>query len=105
MEANEWALKKGLVNSDDYDYANWKHREKMWVNLKDDNEYNIRMIALVLMWSADEQGLNNQYWLYNEEEIKKMLERYNGFGDDALKYANDTYNCYVIFEKYNQMNK
>ena len=34
--------------------------------------------------------------------IKRILERYNGEGKDAIEYAERNYGLYKIFEKYNE---
>ena len=103
IKAYNWAVEKDIVYGTVINYDNWKERKEVWINLKDDNSYNISMIALVLIHSAYDEGLHDAYWKYTEGELKTMLSRYNGFGDEAIEYGNDTYNCYKIFEKYNRM--
>lgn len=87
--------------SDNYDYTDWHDREYIWYRLKDENEFNIEMVALVLMWGAKEEKLTNDYWNYSYNDIIKMLSRYNGRGSGASRYGKETYNCYCIFNKYN----
>ena len=101
IDANNWAVNNGIIGGKIYDYNNWKEREEVWTNLKDNNEYNISMVALILIWGANDKGLHNRYWKYNESEMKIMLTRYNGFGDGAVQYGNECYNCYSIFSQYN----
>ncbi len=103
IDANNWANKKGMDVEKLYNYDNWKERKEIWEKLKNDNEYNIRMVALVLIWGAAEKGLSEEYWCYNDYETKTMLTRYNGFGNDAIKYGNQTFRYYQVFDKYNQM--
>lgn len=103
INANNWAVTNRIISGYQYDYNNWKEREEVWTKLKDDNNYNIGMIALVLIYGADDQGLHDCYWRYDETELKTMLSRYNGFGDQAVAYGNQAYNCYEIFDKYNAM--
>ncbi len=46
-------------------------------------------------------SLNNNYWKYTESEMKQMLSRYNGTNSAANEYGEETYHCYLIFDKYN----
>lgn len=87
--------------SDNYHYTDWHDREYIWYKLKNENEFNIEMVALVLMWGAHEEKLTNDYWNYSYNDIIKMLSRYNGRGSGASRYGKETYNCYCIFNKYN----
>lgn len=87
--------------SENYNYTDWHDREYIWYKLKDENEFNIEMVALVLMWGAHEEHLTNDYWNYSDNYIIKMLSRYNGHGSGASRYGKETYNCYYIFNKYN----
>ena len=69
----------------------------IWTKLKDDNEYNIEMISLILMYGVSDRGFGDKYWKYDEAQMKKMLSIYNGDDD----YGAEVYNCYLIFDKYN----
>lgn len=84
-----------------YNVENWKERKYVWDKLREDNSYNISMVPLVLMYGADEKDLNTSYWKHNEDEIKIMLSRYNGYNEAAQEYGRQAYNCYVIFDRYN----
>lgn len=97
IDANNWAVENGIINGVIYDFSNWKDREIVWTRLKDDNEYNIGMIALVLLWGVDDRGFGTEYYRYDETKMKKMLAIYNG--DDS--YGDEVYNCFVIFDNYN----
>ena len=88
-------------NNSTYDYDDWHTREYIWNKLRDDNDFNIEMVALILIWGANEKGLNNNYWKYTESEMKQMLSRYNGTNSAANEYGEETYHCYLIFDKYN----
>ncbi len=104
ISAHDWGVRHSFINGEQYNIEDWKDWEKMWRRLKTDNDYNVSMIPIVLMWGAEEQGLHNEYWAYDEQEIKTMLRRYNGTGDRTIEYRDETYNCYVIFDKYNYCN-
>lgn len=106
INANNWAVNKGVKSGTIYDYNNWKERKIVWENLKYDHNYNIEICALVLMWGItteefDISNLHHKYWLYDESEIKAVLKRYNGYGDGATDYGETVYKVYQIFRKYN----
>ena len=42
-----------------------------------------------------------EQWIHNDDEIKIMLSRYNGYNEVAQEYGRQAYNCYVIFDRYN----
>lgn len=84
-----------------YDYSDWHDREYMWNQLRENNNFNIEMIAMVLIWGANDKGLKKEYWKYSEDEMKEMFARYNGTNSDAKKYGDEVYNCYLIFDNYN----
>ena len=95
--ADNWAKDNKLIVGEKYNYDDWKDRERVWKKLKYDNEYNIEMVALVLMHGVSDIGFGNKYWKYNDSQIKKLLAKYNG--DD--NYGDEVYRCYLIFDKYN----
>ncbi|MCD8096071.1 MAG: hypothetical protein LUE12_08100, partial [Ruminococcus sp.] len=97
INANNWAVMAGILEGVIYDYNIWTEREYIWTKLKDDNDYNIEMTTLVLMYGVSDRGFGDKYWKYDEAQTKKMLSIYNG--DD--NYGAEVYNCYLIFDKYN----
>ncbi len=108
IKANNWAVDKKIIDNDIFDYNNWKDREIIWTRLKDNNKYNITMISIVLMWGMQEddclmQTMDRSFWKFSDEQIKAMLTRYNGIGDEAVNYGNETFKCYQIFNSYNKL--
>ena len=97
INANNWAVNTGVFEGEIYNYDIWTEREYIWTKLKDDNEYNIEMISLILMYGVSDRGFGDKYWKYDEAQMKKMLSIYNGDDD----YGAEVYNCYLIFDKYN----
>lgn len=102
IDALNWYKHITYGNGNEYDYNDWHTREYIWNKLRTDNDFNIEMVALVLIWGANDIDLNNNYWKYTESEIKKMLSRYNGTNSDADEYGEEAYHCYIIFDKYNR---
>ena len=44
----------------------------------------------------------SDFFDYNESEIKKIISRYNGYGDAAAEYGELCYEYYQIFADYNE---
>lgn len=51
------------------------------------------------------QNIGNNYYSYTSEEMKAMITRYNGWNEDAIKYGNEVYKTYLVFDKYNKLSK
>lgn len=51
------------------------------------------------------QNIGNEYYSYTPDEIIAMLTRYNGWNEDAIKYGNEVYKTYLVFDKYNKLSK
>ncbi|HHW37103.1 MAG TPA: DUF1906 domain-containing protein [Bacillales bacterium] len=104
INAINFAVGARIIQSETYDSANWKDMMYVWENLHNDNIYNIKTCALVLIHAAlDYLQLNDNYYEYNENEIKSVLARYNGTDDRATQYGERVYKLYQIFEKYNKI--
>ena len=69
----------------------------MWLRLQDDKE-NIYYVALVLKEKAKilRISINN----INRDQVKKILQKYNGSGGKASIYGEQAIEYYDIFEKY-----
>lgn len=86
-----------------YNYENWRERYSIWNKLRTNNEYNVSMIANILVFRAiSEINIDNDFFLgYSEESRILLLARYNGTNDSAKKYGKEVYRYYEVFEKYN----
>ncbi len=102
INARNWARENELISDREYNYENWKDRKEVWENLKNNVNYNLETCALTLLYGAAEKGYDkiNPYH-YTEEQIQKILARYNGTGDKAEEYGRKNIGLYKIFEKYN----
>ncbi|KAB2454307.1 hypothetical protein F8160_11260 [Bacillus sp. CH126_4D] len=87
-----YAVNIKLISEKIYDTNNWKGNE----------EFNLKTGPLVLIRATNLVGLNNNYYDYDENQIKKALARYNGKGDKAAEYGEAAYKLYLAFERYNQ---
>ncbi len=120
INAINWASLNGLywMYSDNYD--NWSNedyinlefdivsdRKLVWYSLKDDNKYNISVLALVLMYGVTTvectiSGMGNDYYQYSDDEVLAMIIRYNGYNDGAInEYGPEVFKTYEVFKKYN----
>ena len=82
-----------------YSKESWKDLRDVWYMLQDD-EYNINMVALVLLYKAkcNDVDLSNA----SIDEIQKVLKAYNGSGEWADKYSVVTLKYYEAFKKFNE---
>lgn len=102
IKANNWAIEKGLITGTEYDLGNLDDIWTVWQKLHNDNEYNIKMATLVLLWGAEQENIYTNSYYYTVEEIKSVIARYNGTNDDATAYGERNYALYKVFEKYNK---
>jgi hypothetical protein len=89
------------VNENEIDSSDWKEREKIWNELKND-EKNIDYMGLVLKSKAQEKGID----LSNatDEEIETVIASYNGSGDAAAEYGEEVKGYSETFYNYNNPN-
>ncbi|MEK4488030.1 glycoside hydrolase domain-containing protein [Psychrobacillus sp. FSL H8-0484] len=101
-----FAKDKGWRTGKTYDPDNLKDVWEVWRNLKEDDAYNISVAALVLLWGAESDlNLSSDYLSYGEEDIKRVLARYNGTNEKAKEYGERNYGTYQVFEKYNALSR
>lgn len=105
IDANNWAIDKGLITGKIYDKKNRKDIWEVWQKLHNDVEYNIATCALVLLWGVQDILLHENYLNYTPTEIKKVLARYNGTDNAAKEYGERNYGIYEIFEHYNELSR
>ena len=98
--ARNVALNLGLITGNTYNHNDWHQRMDMWDSLHYDNEFNIKMVTLNIFACAVDKGLSIDFYSYSANSIRSIFERYNGFGDDAIQYATECYEYYLIFDRY-----
>lgn len=101
IKSHNYAIDKGIISGEKYNLEDWHDKYTVWTRLNEDPEYCISLSALVLIYAASLVGLDNNYYSYDEEDIKKVLARYNGTNDEATIYGERNYAIYEIYEKYN----
>lgn len=104
IEANNWGINSGIISGSEYDLKNLDDLWYVWNKLHTDNDYNIEMAGLVLLWGAvDEKKIYTNPYYYSTSEIKQVIARYNGTNDEATAYGERNYALYEVFEKYNKL--
>lgn len=102
INARNYAIGLRLLEGEKYDISNWKHMDEVWTNLHNSIDYSIEASAMVLLHAANMMGLSEFTHQYSSDDIKKVLQRYNGTNDAAVEYGKRNYGIYEIFEKYNR---
>ncbi|WP_409142039.1 MULTISPECIES: glycoside hydrolase domain-containing protein [Cellulosimicrobium] len=98
-EVIDWARALGLTDEPSYDVDDWHQQRDLWMRLNEDDAFNIRMCALVLLWSAADRGIDiSQPTFFTDQEIKDTLARYNGTNQDAIAYGERSFGLYSFLE-------
>lgn len=83
--AINYAVGANIIDWQKCDYNDVDQRYALWKELKNNNEFNIEKIALVLIRAADLAKLSNDYCSYSDQDIKSMFARYNGTNAQAFR--------------------
>ena len=100
IKAYNEAIDRGTISGTKKDKDNWKDCKEVWFNLRDDNEYNIRMSSLNILSCVDEFGFDNNYLSYTPDQCKLVFTRYNANQHTINDYAEACYTYYQIFTEY-----
>lgn len=103
IDANNFAIENGISSGRLYDTDVRSDMKEIWFLLHDDSVFNINMCAKVLIRASDQVNQDRNFYNYSDTNIKKVLARYNGTGDAAQNYGNESYELYKVFEKYNKI--
>ena len=95
INAHNAAIKRGDITGQEKDFSNWRDREEIWMQLRDDNEFNILYVGLVLKYEADKLGISIDS--ASSSEIERILTRYNG----AAAYGKEVKQYHDLFVQYN----
>lgn len=88
-----------------YNQDEWRDVWSVWKGLHDSNSYNIMCCALVILdcqYEFEDIVPYDDFFDFDESQIKKILARYNGYGDAAVSYGNICYEYYETFENINE---
>ncbi|OMF30082.1 hypothetical protein BK133_17095 [Paenibacillus sp. FSL H8-0548] len=103
IDSNNYAVQNGIISGQLYDATDWKDQWHVWNLLNTDQDYNISTCALVIIRAANQVSLDQIFYEYDATNIKKVLARYNGTGDEAAVYGDETYEYYLAFEHFNKL--
>jgi hypothetical protein len=87
-----------------YNFDDRNERYDIWSKLKWDDQFNIDSVGVVLYNYSNAELKGGLTSTASSDDIKKVIARYNGFGDAAKRYGNETYEYYLLFKKYNDNN-
>lgn len=101
ISAWNFAIDKGIITNKDKIGNSHDEVGSIWLALYYNIEYNIEMATLNLLYCAHQK--NNGYnYDTDPSNVKRILAKYNGSGDEATEYGERNYGLYKIFEKYNE---
>ena len=89
IKAYNYAVKNGLISEKILLDENEENLKNMWYQLYSDVDFNIKMGTLNLLYCDWQKNSSYKSYKYDTDEsnIKRILERYNGEGKDAIEYA------------------
>lgn len=93
IKAYNYAVKNGLISEKILLDENEENLKNMWYQLYSDVDFNIKMGTLNLLYCDWQKNSSYKSYKYDTDEsnIKRILERYNGEGKDAIEYAERNY--------------
>ncbi|GKS12896.1 hypothetical protein YDYSY3_38960 [Paenibacillus chitinolyticus] len=103
INSNNYAVQERIISGQTFNVNDWKDMGYVWNKLHTDQVYNISVCPLVLLLAAEQVQVNRVFYQYDIPKVKKVIARYNGTGDQAIQYGEETYQYYTIFEYYNKM--
>lgn len=97
-----WAVGSGLLPAAPIiDASDWHNVWTVWDKLHSDDNYNLNLIALVLLEGGSEVGVPGPRLTYSQAELQSLFARYNGAGSATVLYGQQVFGVYSIFESYN----
>lgn len=103
ITANNYCAQNGIVAGTVLDPANQDHVWMIWKVLHGQDDKNVETVPLVLLHGASTLGLPRPGLDADEYLTRRVLERFNGFGDAATKYGYELLGVFQVFEKYHKM--
>lgn len=73
----------------------------VWLSLKANNEYSVRMIAYLHIYNSVLLRMNRISFITTQSEWRALFTKYNGAG----QYGRDLVKLYVAFEKFNALSR
>jgi hypothetical protein len=101
IAAHNFAVSQGTIEGKLLDGDDWHVKWDVWKRLREDEEYNVSTVPLVLIHNASLVGVTADRLAYGDDDSRRVLARYNGTGDAAEKYGGELLGVYDVLEKYN----
>ncbi|MFI1420212.1 glycoside hydrolase domain-containing protein [Streptomyces sp. NPDC020731] len=105
IKARNYCIGEGIINGEGLDYNSKTDLRKVWDQLHDDQEYNVRTVAYVLLWNSELLGIDRPDLSGNVHVTEAVLGRYNGTGPDAEQYGQELMGLYNVLEQYNALSR
>ncbi len=111
IRAYNWGLTAGLVSGTSYDVSNWRDKGKMWNQLHADEEFNIKMATLNMMYEATGAGgaSHTQLRSMTPSQVMAMCLGYNDSWFDggtptvlSQKYGRNRMQLYYTIKRWHQ---
>ncbi len=100
IKAHNSAVVNGIKGGRVYDIDNLADLKEFWFKLKDDDEFNIEYLCLVLIYEAFNLGYSKEYFNYNDNQIKMVFTKYLGTYSSVSEYSLAKNNLFTIFNEY-----
>ncbi|MEU0877512.1 glycoside hydrolase domain-containing protein [Lentzea sp. NPDC005914] len=97
--ARNWAIDNNHMNGAKLNAGSRDDRMIVWRQLRDDNNFNISMILMVLKYEAANLNIEQPHLNTPEGDVQRLLSKYNG----ADSYGQVVIGLYRAFEKYHSM--
>jgi peptidoglycan hydrolase-like protein with peptidoglycan-binding domain len=101
IDARNYCTQQGVIRGSLLNKSNWHDMWSTWQKLRDDDDFSISTVPLVLISGAHDISQRKPDLTYTEDETLAVFTRYNGFGSAAEFYGREQLGMYRVFEKYN----
>ncbi|MBC7274172.1 MAG: DUF1906 domain-containing protein [Streptomyces sp.] len=105
IKARNYCIGEGIINGEPLDYDSKADLRAVWDKLHDDEEYNVRTVAYVLLWNSELLGIDRPDLSGNVHVTEAVLGQYNGTGPDAEQYGRELMGLYHVLEQYNALSR
>ncbi|MFC8421506.1 glycoside hydrolase domain-containing protein [Streptomyces sp. NPDC057236] len=105
IKARNYCIGEGIINGEGMDYESSADLRKVWYQLHEDQEYNVRTVAYVLLWNSELLGIDRPDLSGNVHVTEAVLGQYNGTGPDAEQYGRELMGLYHVLEQYNALSR
>jgi hypothetical protein len=105
IKARNYCIGEGIINGEGLDYTSKTDLRNVWDKLHNDEEYNVRTVAYVLLWNSEVLGIDRPDLSGDIHVTEAVLAQYNGTGPDAEQYGRELMGLYNVLEQYNALSR